>query len=246
MSTGLTATDKADFKRLDGVVQRGMKHFVEVGLALKEIRDRRLYRDSHKTFEAYVQQTHNIERAHAYRLIKGAEVVQEMSPTGDKNPNEAQARELAKAGELAGDAWEIAQDKAAKDGREVTATDVREAVDAINAEVEAELDDETEWVPTWTADADAHDGAIAAMQRLQRQLVAMLPDDPWTGKGGTPYGQSIRSTLRQLANDLNAATSVGMCPLCSGEGCKHCCDTGYYVGGHKAEIDGLLAIRSQS
>lgn len=83
---------------LEQTIETGRKTFVEVGLALSEIRDARLYRSDFDTFEAYCKSKWNWERAHAYRLIDAAGVVKQiaMSPIGDKIKTESQARELAK------------------------------------------------------------------------------------------------------------------------------------------------------
>lgn len=49
--------------------------FYEAGCALRELRDRRLYRSTHKTFEEYCKQRFGFERRHPYRLIEAAGVV---------------------------------------------------------------------------------------------------------------------------------------------------------------------------
>jgi hypothetical protein len=67
---------------------------VEVGEALLTIRDNRLYRASHATFEEYCDQRWGFNRDIADRTIRSAEVAGILRPTG-RIPNEAQARELA-------------------------------------------------------------------------------------------------------------------------------------------------------
>jgi hypothetical protein len=62
---------------------------------LLKIRDERLYRNEHATFEEYCLRRWKWGRAHAYRLIDAANVVQNLSPIGDVSENEAQARALA-------------------------------------------------------------------------------------------------------------------------------------------------------
>src|SRR5690606_33165582 len=61
-----------------------------------EIRDRRLYRVSHDTFETYCREKWNMERAQAYRLMDSAGVVKNLSPMGDKPTSERQARPLTR------------------------------------------------------------------------------------------------------------------------------------------------------
>lgn len=93
------------------VIDRGLATFVEVGLALMEIRDSRLYLETHSTFEVYCKERWQFSDRHARRLIEASEVIGalESGPIGP--PNEAQARELAPLKdepEKMAEAWEEA------------------------------------------------------------------------------------------------------------------------------------------
>lgn len=79
---------------LEAVIQRGLDTFIEVGEALAEIRDSRLYRIEHPTFEDYCRTKWKMNRTYAHRLMAAAEV-SAMLPTGNKPRNERQARPLA-------------------------------------------------------------------------------------------------------------------------------------------------------
>jgi hypothetical protein len=72
--------------------------FVEVGNALLSIRDNRLYRITHRTFEAYCKGKWGMKKSHAYRLIDAASVAVNLSPMGDnpKPTSERQVRLLTK------------------------------------------------------------------------------------------------------------------------------------------------------
>jgi hypothetical protein len=52
--------------------------FVEAGTALRELRDKRLYRSTHNTFEEYCQDRFSFSRRHPYRLIDAAKVVENL------------------------------------------------------------------------------------------------------------------------------------------------------------------------
>jgi len=80
---------------LEDVIERGVQTFIEVGNALREIRDSRLYRAEYVTFDDYCRERWGMQRAHAYRQIEAAGVASALSPIGDTPLNEAQARELA-------------------------------------------------------------------------------------------------------------------------------------------------------
>jgi len=61
---------------------RGLATFVEVGQALMKIRDARLYRETHETFESYCRERWGWSRRHANRTIQAAEVAGVLGPMG--------------------------------------------------------------------------------------------------------------------------------------------------------------------
>jgi len=93
----VTTNEQKRLTRLESLISRNQEHFCETGLALKEIRDNRLYKLAlFDTFEAYARARWDISRAHAYRLIQYCEVIHNLSPIGEVLPaNESQVRHLA-------------------------------------------------------------------------------------------------------------------------------------------------------
>lgn len=125
--SALSVPEGSRLAELEAVVEAGLQTFVEVGLALGEIRDRRLYQATHDTFENYLDDRWSMSRSRGYRLIDGARVAELVSPIGDI-ANEAQARELVpllNEPELLTEAWEEAVQ--VSDGKP-TATVVAQAV----------------------------------------------------------------------------------------------------------------------
>lgn len=78
-------------------IERGLKTFIDVGQALAEIRDSRLYKGTHDTFEAYCRERWNMTPQYANRLVLAADVVTSMETIGSTPAptNEGQARALA-------------------------------------------------------------------------------------------------------------------------------------------------------
>lgn len=72
----LTKDEEQERHRLERKVERA---FHEAGTALRELRDKRLYRSTHKTFEAYCRDRFGFNRAHPYRLIDAAVVIDNLS-----------------------------------------------------------------------------------------------------------------------------------------------------------------------
>jgi len=89
MRRRLTSDEQTALKRCEKIIRKGAAEFIRVGLALREIRDRRLYRETHSSFEAYCLARFDFKRAHGYRLIAEATAVLELkqlSPIGDRTP----------------------------------------------------------------------------------------------------------------------------------------------------------------
>lgn len=86
--------EKQRLEVLESVIDAGMQTFVHVGNALLEIRDGRLYRHTHATFEDYCRDRWGMERRHAYRLIDAAQVVENVSNWTQIPVTESQARPL--------------------------------------------------------------------------------------------------------------------------------------------------------
>lgn len=94
-STDLTAAETDRLVELEQAVDRGLQTFVEVGQALAEIRDCRLYRASYDTFERYCRERWGFTRQRARQFIDAAAVTTIVVSAGLPAPtNEAQAREL--------------------------------------------------------------------------------------------------------------------------------------------------------
>lgn len=140
----LSPSESERLGELEDQIGHGMQTFWQVGTALLEIRDARLYRAGWRTFEEYLRGRWGVSESHGYRLMASAEVVNSLvdssSPIGEEREewpllpkNEAQARPLAGLpGDVAQAAWAAAVTQA--DGAQPTAADVEAAVqDAIAA-----------------------------------------------------------------------------------------------------------------
>lgn len=100
MTDLLTASESTALAEHEAVIERGIKTFYEVGMALADIRDRKLYRAAYGTFEEYAQQRWQMSRRRAYQMIEAAGVVQNFSHSEINAPaTESQARELSRVPE---------------------------------------------------------------------------------------------------------------------------------------------------
>lgn len=90
----LTVIENRRLEELEGVIAKGLKNFYDVGCALMEIRDSRLYQREHLTFEAYCKKRWAMTRRHANHLIGSAKVVDALGTMVPVPASERQVRPL--------------------------------------------------------------------------------------------------------------------------------------------------------
>lgn len=176
MSGALGVRERTRLAGCEARIERGLATFVDVGQALLEVRDGRLYRAEHGTFEGYCRERWGMSRKRAYDLTAAAEVTAAVSPNGDtpSPPNEAVARELAPLRSDPPRLREAWSEAVEEHGPEPTAAQVRDKVrdpigDAIKripqvqalTEPEAErLFDDAEYRPPRAITMRRPDGSI--------------------------------------------------------------------------------------
>ena len=171
----LSLAEQRVFDRAERTIARGLKSFLEVGMALKEIRDKRLYRQHYRTFEEYCARRWDFSRPRAYELVAASEVVADLSAIADIRllpENEAQARPLTRLKHPAHrqEAWQLAVQMAEAQGRAVTARDAEKAVNKING----------------YATAGPVDGVPVVVQASGLRMA--YADPPYVGQAQRRYG----------------------------------------------------------
>ena len=117
---------RTDLEHHEAIIARGLATFTEVGASLLIIRDNRLYKETHSTFESYCQERWGWSKRHANRHIQAAHLGDILGPIGPKPTTESQARELTPLRDqpdVLRDAWDQVQTEG-----NVTAQSIRDAV----------------------------------------------------------------------------------------------------------------------
>ena len=132
MIDAMVLTKQRTLEQCESVVERGLNTFMEVGSALMEIRDNKLYLETHDTFEEYLRERWNLGRAYAHRIIQAAQIVNNMSSALDILPTSV--RQVFPLISLSQDqrqeAWERVIETAP--GGNITGPHVQSVVDRIN------------------------------------------------------------------------------------------------------------------
>ena len=181
--------------RLALLEQRIERNVADVGAALAEIRDQRLYRAQYGTFEDYCQTRWGWGANYARKMITASEV---QAQIGTIVP-EGVTRELVplrKEPERLQAAWQEAQERAEPTGKPPTAAIVRQVVRG---------DTDTVVVRKATADGAANDVA-RALDILERVRVLPEADVVRELRGSTVLPTTMAATGRWL---LRMAESAG-------------------------------------
>lgn len=148
----LSRVEATRLEHCEQVIERGLNTFYEVGNALAEIRDSRLYRIGFPAFEDYCLEKWGISKRRGYELIAAAAVVDNVRNSAQTVPaNEAQANELTGLEpEAQSEVWQRVvktADKSADDRPVVTAAHVKAIVREYLREHGEEFPDEPQRTP---------------------------------------------------------------------------------------------------
>jgi hypothetical protein len=125
----ITLAESKRLIELEKIIEAGQQTFVEVGIALTEIRDARLYKSDYSTFEEYCRKKWNFTRQYVNQIIAGTAAIK-LLPAGLETivSNISQARELVKVSkEKRVEVLHKASAQAKAVSRPVTARDIKVA-----------------------------------------------------------------------------------------------------------------------
>lgn len=75
--------DRERLEQLEHAITSGLAVFIEVGRALSEIHERRLYKIEYRSFEAYLAERWNLSQSRGRKLVYGARVADVLEAAGE-------------------------------------------------------------------------------------------------------------------------------------------------------------------
>lgn len=232
-------------KRHEAACRELRKHlpsFLIVGEQLLIIRDAGVWKETHKTLEAFVKDEFGLEKRRAYQLIEAATVRVNLCTNCSLDQpilpsNEGQFREVAKAPvEQQVEVVKKAVEKAAEENRKPTAKDFKQAVEKVTSETvkkvtgelltdgeqeELENDGEKEEHPRQMA------GPLMAHVKTLVQMLNNLKKLKDQRGGEWIDVQNISTQISGLKYSLKSAIYYADCPACNGKRCDRCKQTGF-------------------
>jgi hypothetical protein len=229
----VTQPDTARLCELERVIERGLQTYIEVGNALMEIRDSRLYRNTHGTFEDYCLGKWGWTRMRASQLIEAAQIAVNVNHGLQIEPpaNERQARELSVIEPAhRAEVWQRAVETA-PEGK-VTARHVSEVVQEFKRELAPAEDKPAYRLAPLMTSASEEWYTPAHIVEMARDVLGVIDLDPctsevanqtvkaayvytkdddglaqdWTGRVymNPPYGDVIGQWTTKLVDEYNA------------------------------------------
>lgn len=117
----LTRRESSRLKELEETIEGGLQTFLEVGAALWEIREARLYKAEYRSFNQYCEARWKMKENYANKLIVAAGVVENLGTDVPAPTSEAQARLLSRIPDPADqkEVWKDANTTARQEGAPV-------------------------------------------------------------------------------------------------------------------------------
>ncbi len=207
----MSTHEQRRFEECEQIITEGLHTFMEVGQALAEIRNRRLYREDFKTFEAYAQQRWGIKRQRAYELMGASEVARNLSEFSDILPSkESHAASLLKLSpEDQRAAWAEIIAEAGDNVHSLTASRIKKKVaERLKATNHEDEEGNGQAMPQPAADEIAKPLA-KAMKRQPEQLFITITG-PWLIKNNLEHiWRELRGVSRKIDNNFSDVITLG-------------------------------------
>jgi len=248
MPNELTTTDTTRLRECEDKIDRSLRSFVDIGDALLEIRESRLYRDEHTTFERYCQARWNITKSRANQLISASRLVQNLENTGAAGAlpsSESVARELQRVDDArVDDVWNRVVETAplgSNNEAVVTARHVRETIEQLTTGTtprpptdESPRDGAGEQIPECVLPEYETGLELGRVAAEVAQVAAKVRQMEGQRGMSLVSHQEIDRLLQQVREEIRFGAFHVVCPGCFGSGsifdgnpCTHCRETGY-------------------
>lgn len=210
----LNDIERQRLEREESAIEAGA---ARIGRALAVIRDQRLYRETHATFEDYCHERWGIGRSYANKQIAAAKVTEALGTTGTHLPERA-ARELAPLlddPDLLADVWQAALEKSAGKPTAAIIREVRESL--VAPEPESVRPEIRQPSPRRAPLPDAYFRSIYDLQRRAESLVRLTQDDRFASNRRAVTGRHGSDALRVLLNVSSAVAQLDAATLAENE-----------------------------
>lgn len=245
MSEQLQTQEQERFHELEVVIEEGRNAWLQVGCAIWEIRERKLYRENYKTFEAYCASRWGWSKRHCDQIASASQILKEVTKDsgvlGSVVPKTISIKAAIELGRAAPeDRPEVIARAIPIGGGKVTVKTIRAALppprsttplpastavtDSIGVAIPATL------IGFWDRGAEIREilGYITAIRARVKK--AEENDDLLFAEVGESGFSVIRASLNDAWLNIKRAIPYAVCTLCQGvdtDGCTECKGRGF-------------------
>ena len=219
----ITKSELKELQLNEEIIERGIKSFIDVGQALSEIRNKRLWRGSFDNFKDYLGERWGFGSSYASRLITGSEVASRLPNV----TNEGQARELTRVPYTDQEkVLKRAVVMAQQQNRTLTAEDIRLAANEPSVMTARDTDGVENWEEKELSELwSIAEGTIRELKQLSRRL-SLHPEGCWI----QPHMETLEVRIKDVERIIGGSKPHAPCPTCCGgmlKGCETCRDRGW-------------------
>jgi len=212
----MTSNDLKDRDRLVSIVQENESAIVYALDALRELRDRKLFTTTHKTFTRFCEDNFHLATSSIHRMLSEDKTAQEYSL-----PSRRAGRELNSVPE---EHREIVVERAKSSAGGATSTGIHQAWDELNKDL---LNPSTDGKLPFTAQHRIDSKPLDQAVSMMTQVGMAVNEFAETPVGAHLPWQRIKSVFRDAIRSLRDSRPSHSCYLCSGSGCRLCRGTGW-------------------
>lgn len=131
MNNQLTTLEKSRLSECESIIEKSMSSFYDMGIALREIRELKLYKEEYSTFDEYCVAKWSIKKDYANKVIGSSDVIDNLNTIVSVLPkSEGQTRPLTKLKdpEIQKQAWHDVVKESEETHAPITAKKVEEVV----------------------------------------------------------------------------------------------------------------------
>ena len=218
----ITRTEIKELQINEEIIERGMKSFIDVGQALSEIRNKKLWKGSAENFNEYLKDRWGMGTSYASKLIVGSEVAARLKNV----TNEGQARELSRVPFTDQEkVLKRAVEMAHNSNRTLRADDIRLAASEPSV-ITARPAEVTEHGEVTRCELwELAENTLKDFKQLVRRL-SLHPEGCWL----QGHMETLEVRLKNIDSILHGSKPTAPCPECSGgmiKDCEACRDRGW-------------------
>lgn len=226
MSKTLTIVERTEYNLLTKRIKGWYGDSFAIASALELVREKKLYRDDHKTFDAYIENEIGVKRSRAYQLLDANQIKKSLGKMSTKLDNTAQALALKNVPEEKRvEVIEAAEEPITAKSLLAAAKEIAKPAPAKKVKVEVVVVRDSDGfaipdpaLPAWNR-RDEMKELTQVIRSARTRIRALDQNDPMLVEVNL---QSVLSDLTRAMREFECSVPNHVCGVCQGQAPKTC------------------------